>query len=165
MMFESSSSPFDEALSKPFLAEPAKKKWSLLSTSTAASTVATMIADYYDDDDSSNGDESEYYADEYEAPTILDDEEVVVFDDDDNETERALQPMNVEAAILQERHGSFQEVHKSMAQILEIQNGKSSRLSRLSLFSTLPSSCSHALCSTLLLSQLRFVGSCGMSRR
>ena len=115
MMFESSS-PFDEALAKPFLGEPAKKKWSLLSSSTAS----TMLSQYYDGDD----DDSESSG-EYEAP-----EEVVVFDNGKDGPkklvldEAELQPMDLEEAIVRERHSAIGEVHQSMSQILDIQNGK-----------------------------------------
>lgn len=126
MMFESAGSAFDEALAKPFLAEPAKKKWSLLSSSTAASTVATMFSDYYYDNDGTDDTMSDA-SDCYEAPTLEGGEEVIVFDHNDKELRLSstLKSIDLEAAILQERYGSITEVHQSMSQILDIQNGKS----------------------------------------
>jgi hypothetical protein len=127
MMFESSGSAFDEALAKPFLDEPVKKKWtSLRSSSTVASTVATMFSDYYYDTDDADDTMSDA-SDCYEAPSLGGGEEVIVFEQSDNELRLSstLQAIDVETAIFQERNGSFTEVHRSMSQILDIQNGKS----------------------------------------
>jgi hypothetical protein len=128
MMFEAAGSAFDEALAKPFLNEPAKKKWSLILSSAAASTVATIFSEYYYDNDGTDDTVSDS-SDCYEAPTLEGCEEVIVFDHNDQELRlcSTLKSIDIEAAILQERHESITEVHQSMSQILDIQNGKSSR--------------------------------------
>lgn len=125
MMYESCS-PFDKALSKPFLAEPAKKKWSLRLSTSTAHTVSTILSDYYYDE----SDDESVSSGEYEAPDM--EEEMILFNNGDHRAshemqqtlEGALQPMDVEAALIKERHGSFKEVHQSMSQIAEIQKGQ-----------------------------------------
>lgn len=140
MMLGQDSSPFDEALSRPFLEEPAKKKWSLLSNSTAASTIASIVSDYYGNDYAPSSSESEdgYSSDgsEYEAPTLRGDgdgddfvgNEVVVFGGNGDHEEAKVQgngssrltmltSVDLDLALLQERHETVTEVHGMMSQI------------------------------------------------
>jgi hypothetical protein len=106
MMFDSPSA-FDQAAKQPFLGEPAKKKWSLASASSSAgNAVATMLSEYYNGDDDDDESTESVSLGEYEAP-----EEVVVF-----------QEVDIEAAIVQERHSSFVDINQNMNQILAIQN-------------------------------------------
>ena len=127
MMFESNDSAFDQALSKPFLAER-KKKWSLLSASNSACTVATVtfFPSYYNQ--SHGADEAiSDFSTSYEAPSLdEEDDETIVFHENDEGLRRSLtlKAADLEAAIVRERHGAITEVHQSMSQILDIQNGK-----------------------------------------
>lgn len=140
MMLGQDSSPFDEALSRPFLEEPAKKKWSLLSNSTAASTIASIVSDYYGNGYAPSSSESEdgYSSDgsEYEDPTLRGDgdgddfvgNEVVVFGGNGDHEEAQVQgngssrltmltSVDLDLALLQERHETVTEVHGMMSQI------------------------------------------------
>ena len=134
-------SPFDEALSRPFLEEPAKKKWSLLSNSTTASTIASIVSDYYGNDYApSSSDDDDYSSDGslYEAPTLggdgddgdVEGDESVVFAGTGGYTEglsqvqssgssrlTMLTSVDLDLALLQERHETVAEVHGMMSQI------------------------------------------------
>lgn len=145
-MMNESSCAFDEAMSKPFLGEPVKKKWSLLpsmlqrrSSTYSAYTSATVLSG---DDDSST--DSSFSGGEYKAPSMVsedEDEGEIVFQGNSVDFKNKsiaeleltvlgdLKPMDVEAGMLQERHGSFVEMTKSMHQILEIQNDLSALVS------------------------------------
>lgn len=122
-MYENTS-PFDEALSRPFLDEqPVKKRWSLFTQSTAGSSevdaeVPHPIA----------------YSNRYTAPM-----EEIVFQpqneegDDDDEEEGSFvlanaveegRVVDANLALMRERHEDISQIHSEMQQLNEIQRGE-----------------------------------------
>lgn len=105
------TSPFDEAaLSRPMLdGDTQKKKFSWTSTVTTVFTI--------DDDDSS-------YAESYEAPTdAMFDPTLTLQDDDlnDHNEQAPLVTVDLEQAVLHERHKGIQEINSNMKLVKDIQ--------------------------------------------
>lgn len=116
---QSSKSPFDDALARPLMDEPVKKRWSWLTSSTSSSEDSNVSVNYR----------------EYEAPDI----QVITFETPGQQAgveeegrfvlAAALEegrPTDLEAAIFQERHAHLSEINADMHVINEIQKGKSS---------------------------------------
>lgn len=116
-------SPFDEALSKPFLDEPVKKRWSLLS-STSARTEATATDDWDDDDEDGSTGGERYEAPDLEASEVEDTEVTVADDEDDEEglsaddlkilrSLVAIQPVDADRELFEERNREFGSIRTS----------------------------------------------------
>jgi hypothetical protein len=121
MMYDSGApSPFDQALSKPLLLEePIRKKWSLFSSSchdsSSSSSSSTTV--------SSHDDDQRYHPTtllqlEYEAPD-LEEQGLMMTAALHEET------IELDLAILRERHEEIREIHGSMNLVHDIQKGKS----------------------------------------
>lgn len=117
------SSPFDEALARPFLDEPVKKRWSLLTALTSSTTASSQSSD-----------DEKFSVDyrEYEAPEVTLPVEEVVFEskEDEDEEEGAFvlasaleegRALPFERALLEERHRDIADINREMRQINEIQ--------------------------------------------
>ncbi|CAB9517071.1 expressed unknown protein [Seminavis robusta] len=114
------SSAFDEAaLSKPLLGPAKTTRWSsgsLLSSSASSRFVGMFSCkDLSDDEDSMSDGSVSYYEEE-------DEEEEIVFDGETRLVlhEVTLEPVDIEAAIMTERHGAFTHLNQSMQQIFQI---------------------------------------------
>jgi hypothetical protein len=127
-MFESTS-PFDDALAKPFLDEPVKKRWSMQtqtdspsSTKSSASACWTLSGSSSSSSSSRNNDAPVHYL-EYQAPDL---EEIDFDNQDGNDEELGLlmTPDDLDFAIIRERHQDISEINSSLLQINEIQKGK-----------------------------------------
>ena len=124
-MYENAS-PFDEALSRPFLDEqPVKKRWSLFTQSSACSS-----------EDDAQTPRAGANSSRYSAPM-----EEIVFqsqkeasDNNDDEEEEGLfvlanaveegTVVDANLAIMRERHDDISHIHSEMQQLNEIQRGE-----------------------------------------
>lgn len=144
------SSPFDEALSRPFLDEPVKKRWSWLSAATerTRSRFPGLGSDRGSDDEALSVSYREYAAPVHGIQEIVFEREenghdktlpskepgwTIGFGNDDDDAHPRQQQqrllleegraMDLELAILEERHHDITEIHTSMKQINQIQKG------------------------------------------
>jgi len=118
-MFESKS-PFDEAMSRPFLDEPVKKRWSWISLNSSTSSSSSERRD--------SGLSVDYRA--YEAPKIT--TEVIDFRSDISDEEEEVsfdleqgRMVEVDLGLMQERHDDIKDINTSMKHMNLIQKGKS----------------------------------------
>jgi hypothetical protein len=132
-MFEISS-PFDEALSRPFLDEPVKKRWSWLSSRSTSSESSSssrtssppfgLNIEYRNNTYSGGSNAAVAIMEEISFSPVGDEEEgsfvVSSFSlMEQQQHERAA----FDTAILQERHADITEINTSMRQLNEIQKG------------------------------------------
>jgi hypothetical protein len=137
-MFESTS-PFDDALAKPFLDEPVKKRWSL---ATILSTKSSALSQSWGSSSSSPKHPHNNHAPAapvYQASDHQDLEEIEFKSlDDHGDAELGLllaaspssignisqEAYDLDFAILRERHQDITDINQSLLQINEIGKGK-----------------------------------------
>jgi hypothetical protein len=139
-MFESTS-PFDDAMAKPFLDEPVKKRWYL--GRTGASSKSSALSSHSWVSSSSWGSSSPTHPQntavpEYQAPDLpdLDDIEFKSPHDPNNDEELGLllsPPLSigspeaydlVDICMIRERHQDIADINQSLLELNEIEQGK-----------------------------------------
>jgi hypothetical protein len=135
------SSPYDEAVNRPFL--NVKKRWSLLGARRSSIKTVKSWATHTSSSSSSNSDVplSISYRGDYHAPQPL---EEVEFEEYDEEAageremksllyggEMELETIDLDLAMMNERHRDISEVNGSMKYLSEIQRGKIQSVSPL----------------------------------
>lgn len=127
-MMQESSSPFDDAMARPLMDEPVKKRWSWFQSSERSKLAREGF--YGNDPEDSDSEEG------YNAPGAI--QEIDFVSDSDDESEDGQLVLSrleggtaFELAILEERRQGISDINLEMRQINEIQKGMSSSTGRV----------------------------------